>query len=98
MLKLIRKNSSFSYKSKFNFKYKISKNNKIYFNIYEGESKFVKYNRKLKSIKSNILSKFGEKLDNQVIKFFIEFKLDNNYILEVKLCNKEIGLEEIYYI
>ena len=98
MLKLIRKNSSFSYKSKFNFKYKISKNNKIYFNIYEGESKFVKYNRKLKSIKTNILSKFGENFDNQVIKFFIEFKLDNNYILEVKVCNKEIGLEEIYYI
>ena len=95
MLKLIRKNSSFDYESKFSFICKVSNNNKIQFNIYEGESNFVKYNKILKSI---ILPIFEDNMRNELIQFFIIFKLEYNYNLIIKVHNPEIQLNEEFYV
>ena len=95
MLKLIRKNSSFDYESKFSFICKVSNNNKIQFNIYEGESNFVKYNKILKSI---ILPIFEDNMRNELIQFFIIFKLEYNYNLIIKVHNPEIHLNEEFYV
>ena len=90
MLKLIQKNSSFPYDSKFSFKCKVSKDNRIIFNIYEGESDFVKFNKKLGGI---LLSNFSEHLENKQIQLDVIFKLDNNYILKIKAVIPEINFE-----
>lgn len=91
MMKLIRKNSFFPRSpiffnndhkkliSNFSFRCKISNDNKICFNIYEGENKFVKFNKKLVDITMN----FNESMKNKIIKIYIKFELDKNYILKI---------------
>ena len=93
MMKFIRKNSNLSSEKTFKFLYKISNENKIFFNIYEGESNFVKFNKKL----SDILIKFNEPMRNKQIQLYIKFELDINYVLKItvdipKKINKEIKI------
>ena len=91
MLKFIQKNSSFPYTSKFRFKCKVSNNNKIFFNVYEGESNFVKFNKKLESI---VLTNFNENLENSEIQLDITFILDSNYILKIESVIPEINFKK----
>ena len=90
MFKLIKKNFSFPYNSKFSFKCKVSKDNTIYFKIYEGESDFVKFNKKLGGI---LLSELNESLENKEVKLDIIFELDKNYILKVRAEIPEINFK-----
>ena len=90
MLKLIKKNFSFPYISKFSFKCKVSKDNTIFFKIYEGESDFVKFNKKLGGI---LLSDLNESLENKDVKIDIIFELDKNYILKVRAEIPEINFK-----
>ena len=90
MFKLIKKNFSFPYNSKFSFKCKISNDNTLFFNIYEGESNYVKFNKKLGGI---LLSHLNESLENKEVKLDIIFELDKNYILKVKAEIPEIGFK-----
>ena len=90
MFKLIKKNFSFPYNSKFSFKCKISNDNTLLFNIYEGESNYVKFNKKLGGI---LLSHLNESLENKEVKLDIIFELDKNYILKVKAEIPEIGFK-----
>ena len=90
MFKLIKKNFSFPYNSKFSFKCKVSKDNTIFFKIYEGESDFVKFNKKLGGI---LLSEFNESLENKEVKLDIIFELDKNYILKVRAEIPEINFK-----
>ena len=90
MFKLIKKNFSFPYNSKFSFKCKISNDNTLFFNIYEGESNYVKFNKKLVGI---LLSHLNESLENKEVKLDIIFELDKNYILKVKAEIPEIGFK-----
>ena len=90
MFKLIKKNFSFPYISKFSFKCKVSKDNTIFFKIYEGESDFVKFNKKLGGI---LLSDLNESLENKDVKIDIIFELDKNYILKVRAEIPEINFK-----
>ena len=95
MLKFIKKNSYIPSNWEFNFKTKITNKNKINIDIYEGESNFVKFNKKIGNI---TFYDFEKSMVNKQIKLNMKFELDSYYILKVKVdipeCNqmKEITI------
>ena len=89
MFKIIKKNSHISSKPEFSFKTKITNKKIINIDIYEGESNFVKFNKKIGNIS---FSDFDQSMINKQIEIKINFELDTYYILKVKVhipeCNQ----------
>ena len=81
MFKIIKKNSYISSKPEFSFKTKITNKKLINIDIYEGESNFAKFNKKIGIIS---FTDFDQSMINKQIEIKINFELDTYYILKVK--------------
>ena len=81
MYKILKKNSKLPISIKKQFQTQIPPNKQIELNFYEGESKFVKYNQKIRD--------FNVEVPNievgQIIKYDITLEVDINYILKIKI-------------
>ena len=81
MDKILLKDSRLPIKAKKHFKTILGKNKKIYFNFYEGESQYVKYNEKLYGLKVEIPGA----AERNIIEYDLTFEVDINYILKIKI-------------
>ena len=81
MDKILQKDSRLPIRAKKHFKTILGKNKKIYFNFYEGESQYVKYNEKLYGLKVEIPGA----VEKNIIEYDLTFEVDINYILKIKI-------------